>query len=137
MGIHKTDCGLAVLGKPYYVACVDDVGGTVVETGLCRVRDEEMGIYEFYYRTYSLPDTTTKVCSFANLLKDYTIEKFITATGTLSDGTFISSGRTDNDNRIIVQQFSRNNKTMTIRTYKAFPNDSATFKITFVGKKNS
>ena len=93
------------------------------------------GLYQFYLETGELPNTATAVYSFATLAADYTIESFIDATGVTNDGIFIGNGRTDNDNRLIVQQFSKNSKTVTIRTYKDFTGKTALLKILFYGTK--
>ena len=75
--------------------------------------------------------------SFANLLADYTIKDFIDGTGMTSNGIFIGCGRTDGTNRAVIQQFSKNNKKVQIRTYQDFSQQTATIKIQFIGKKNT
>lgn len=112
--------------------------GNVVQIGsLMRESGDEVGIFEFYYRTSALPNTTTKEFTLRPLLADYTVNDFIDATGMTQNGIFIGNGRTDNNNRLIVQQFSKNNKTVTIRTYQDFSSHTALLKIQFIGTKNA
>ncbi|MBR0090221.1 MAG: collagen-like protein [Lachnospiraceae bacterium] len=114
------------------------VSGNVVQVGLFTDTDgTEYGIYEFYYRTSALPAAdATKVYPLTPLLDDYTILDFVDATGVTENGHFIGSGRTDGTNRIIVQQFSKNNKTFTMRSYGDYTQYTALVKIKFVGTKN-
>lgn len=120
-----------------YLLCVEDVGGNVVRIGEIEIDNTDYGIFEFYYRTPELPNAATAVYSFATLLANYTIKDFIAATGVTSNGVFIGNGRTDNDNRLIVQQFSKNNKNMTIRSYSDFHTATATLQVRFIGTKTS
>lgn len=112
--------------------------GNVVQVGSFTNADNvEYGIYEFYYRTSALPAAdTTKVFSLTPLLNDYTVLDFIDATGVTENGHFIGSGRTDGTNRIIVQQFSKNNKAFTMRAYGDYTQQTALLKIKFIGTKN-
>lgn len=122
---------------PAYELCNNDSGGNVVQVGSLTINGTTYGIYEFYYKTGLLPNANSKTYDLANLLADYTIGNFIDATGVSDNGTFIGSGRTDNENRLIVQQFSKNNKTFTIRTYSDFSSQGAYVKIKFYGTKNA
>ena len=112
--------------------------GSVVQVGSFVFTDgAEYGIYEFYYRTSALPAAdTTKSYPLTPLLNDYTVFDFIDATGMTSNGHFIGSGRTDGANRIIVQQFSKNSKNFTMRSYGDFTQQTALLKIKFIGTKN-
>lgn len=122
---------------PAYEQSMEDVGGNVIQKGTVDIEGTVYGFYEFFYKTGALPTTgSTKVYSFANLLAGYTIQNFIDATGITSNGIFIGNGRTDNDNRVIVQQFSKNNKTITLRAYQDFTRETSTLKIQFIGTKN-
>lgn len=118
-----------------YEVCKNDVGGNIIQVGSITKGGVTYGLYQFYLETGELPNATTAVYSFATLAADYTIVSFIDATGVTSDGIFIGNGRTDNDNRLIVQQFSKNSKTVTIRTYKDFTGKTALLKILFYGTK--
>ena len=123
---------------PEYEICVNDVGGNVVQIGTIKEGTEQKNLYQFYYRTGDLPAAEgTVVYNFTNLLANYTISDFIDATGITSNGIFIGNGRTDNSNRLIVQQFSKNNKTITIRAYQSFAGNTALLKVIFIGKKGS
>lgn len=122
--------------KPEYELCNQGVGGNVVQIGSIVIDSITYGVYEFYYKTGALPNATTKIFDLTTLLSDFTIKDFINATGITSNGVFIGSGRTDGDNRVIVQQFSKNNKNMTIRSYSDFTLQTATLKIQFIGTKN-
>lgn len=140
----KTVGGQSLLGSgdifvpdTNYEVCDNDVGGNVAKVGEITVDGTTYGLYQFYLKTGELPNTTTAVYSFATLCADYTIESFIDATGVTNDGIFIGNGRTDNDNRLIVQQFSKNSKTVTIRTYKDFTGKTALLKILFYGTKSA
>ena len=121
---------------PHYELCDNDVGGNVQRINKITINGEDYGVYQFYYKTNGLPNTTAKAYSLTNILAEYTIQNFIDATGITSNGIFISNGRTDNNNRVIVQQFSKNNKTITLRAYQDFSNETATLKIQFIGKYN-
>lgn len=113
--------------------------GNVVQVGNFTGADgTTYGIFEFYYRTSALPAAdTTKVFPLTPLLDDYTILDFVDATGVTDNGHFIGSGRTDGTNRIIVQQFSKNNKTFTMRAYGDYTAQTALVKIKFIGTKNA
>lgn len=113
--------------------------GNVVQVGsFVNTDGAEYGIYEFYYRTSALPAAdATKVFPLTPLLDDYTIFDFIDATGVTGNGHFIGSGRTDGTNRIIVQQFSKNNKTFTMRAYGDYTAQTALLRIKFIGTKNA
>lgn len=112
--------------------------GNVVQIGtLQRESGDKIGIFEFYYRTSALPNTTSKEFTLLPLLENYTVNDFIDATGMTQNGIFIGNGRTDNNNRLIVQQFSKNNKHFTIRTYQDFSAHTALVKIKFIGTKNA
>ena len=120
-----------------YEVCVEDVGGNVIQIGTIQEGSNSYGLYQFYYRTSALPAANAAIAySAATLLADYTIASFVDATGITSNGIFIGNGRTDNDNRLIVQQFSKNNKSITIRTYKDFTAETALLKVIFMGNKN-
>lgn len=123
--------------KREYLLCVADTGGNVVQIGEIKIDGTDYGVFEFYYKTDALPSVAAKTFSLANLLADYTIKDFIDATGITSNGVFIGNGRTDNDNRLIVQQFSKNNKNFQIRTYLDFSAQTATVKIQFIGSRNA
>ena len=124
-------------GGAQYELCDNDTGGNVVQKGEIVIGGTTYGLFEFYYKTGLLPAANATVeYSLANLLASYTIQGFIDATGMTEDGVFIGNGRTDNDNRLIVQQFSKNNKNVTIRAYKDFSTKTATLKILFIGTKN-
>lgn len=127
---------IAVQTLPNYVLSDNDTGGTVAQIGTIEIDGASYGLFQFFYKTSALPNTTTAAYSFANLLADYTIKDFIDATGMTSNGIFIGNGRTDNNNRLIVQQFSKNNKTVTIRSYQDFSGETATLKVQFIGTKN-
>ena len=113
--------------------------GNVVQVGAFTNTDgAEYGIYEFYYRTSALPAAdATKTYSFSPLLDDYTIFDFIDQSGITSNGHVISSGRTDGTNRIIIQQFSKNNKNVMIRAYGDYTQQTALLRIKFIGTKNN
>lgn len=113
--------------------------GNVVQVGNFTDADgTTYGIFEFYYRTSALPAAdTTKVFPLTPLLDDYTVLDFVDATGVTENGHFIGSGRTDGTNRIIVQQFSKNNKTFTMRAYGDYRPYTALVKIKFIGTKNA
>ena len=113
--------------------------GSVVQVGdFVNTDGTEYGIYEFYYRTSALPAAdATKTYPFTPLLDDYTIFDFIDQSGMTSNGHVISSGRTDGENRIIIQQFSKNNKNVTIRAYGDFTKQIALLRIKFIGTKNA
>lgn len=128
---------IAVQTLPNYVQSDNDTGGTVEQIGTVEIGGTSYGLFQFLYKTDALPNATTAVYSFANLLADYTIKDFIDATGMTSNGIFIGNGRTDNNNRLIVQQFSKNNKTVTLRTYQDFSTETATLKVQFIGTKNT
>lgn len=115
------------------------VSGNVVQVGtLINTDNVEYGIYEFYYKTSALPAAdATKVYPLTPLLDDYTVFEFIDATGITANGTFIGSGRTDGTNRIIVQQFSKNNKNFTMRAYGDYTQQTALVKFKFIGTKNA
>lgn len=121
--------------SPSYELCVEDVGGNVIQTGSIKIGNTKYGIYEFFYKTSALPNTNMLEYSFATLLADYTIKDFVDGTGMTSNGIFIGCGRTDGTNRAIIQQFSKNNKKMQIRTYQDFSSQTATVKIKFIGTK--
>ena len=114
------------------------VSGNVVQVGSFTNTDgAEYGIYEFYYKTSALPAAdTTKTYSFSPLLDDYTIFDFIDQSGITSNGHVISSGRTDGTNRIIIQQFSKNNKNVMLRAYGDYTAQTALLRIKFIGTKN-
>ena len=114
------------------------VSGNVVQVGSFVDTDgTEYGIYEFYYKTSALPAAdTTKTYSFSPLLDDYTIFDFIDQSGITSNGHVISSGRTDGTNRVIIQQFSKNNKNVMIRAYGDYTAQTALLRIKFIGTKN-
>ena len=120
-----------------YEVCIrDEVGsGNVVQIGTIKEGEDQQNLYQFFYRTDALANATVKTHPFVNLLADYTINDFIDATGMTSNGIFIGNGRTDNDNRLVVQQFSKNNKNIQIRTYKDFSGETALIKVIFKGKK--
>lgn len=120
-----------------YELCDNGVGGNVARKGTVKIDGTDYGIYEFFFKTGELPNATTQTYDMSAVLASYTIKNFIDATGMTSDGIFVSNGRTDSDNRLIVQQFSKNNKTMTIRTYKDFTGNTALLKIQFIGTKNA
>lgn len=121
-----------------YELSLEDVGGNVVPIGAITIDNVRYGLYEFFYKTEALPmSNSTKVYSFASLLANYSIKDFIDATGITSNGIFIGNGRTDNDNRVIVQQFSKNSKTITLRAYQDFTRETGTLKVQFIGTKNS
>lgn len=113
------------------------VSGSVVQVGnFVNIDGAKYGIYEFYYRTSALPAAdATKVYQLTPLLADYTVLDFVDATGVTDNGHFIGSGRTDGTNRIIVQQFSKNNKTFTMRAYGDYTQYTALVKIKFIGTK--
>lgn len=115
------------------------VSGNVVQVGtLTNTDGTEYGIYEFYYKTSALPAAdSTKTYSFSPLLDDYTIFDFIDQSGITSNGHVISSGRTDGTNRVIIQQFSKNNKNVMIRAYGDYTEQTALLRIKFIGTKNA
>ena len=117
-------------GSPTQLGNVVQVGSFVNTDGT------EYGIYEFYYKTSALPAAdTTKTYSFSPLLDDYTIFDFIDQSGITSNGHVISSGRTDGTNRIIIQQFSKNNKNVMMRAYGDYTAQTALLRIKFIGTK--
>ena len=122
-----------------YEVCIRDEPGTgnVVQIGTIKEGDDQQNLYQFFYRTDALANATVKTHPFVNLLADYTINDFIDATGITSNGIFIGNGRTDNDNRLVVQQFSKNNKNIQIRAYKDFSGETALIKVIFKGKKTT
>lgn len=122
---------------PAYEQCDNDTGGNVVQVGTFNAGTTTYGIYEFYYKTGALPNTATAAYNLTSLLADYTVYEFIDATGITNDGIFVGNGRTDGTNRVIVQQFSKNSKTVTLRTYQDFSTKTALLKIKFIGTKNS
>lgn len=124
---------------PWYITCDKDTAGSgnVVQIGIINDQNSLYYVYQFFYRTGNLPNATSGDYSFANLLANYTVKEFIDATGITTNGIFIGNGRTDNNNRLIVQQFSKNNKTVTIRTYQDFSSHTALLKIQFIGTKNA
>lgn len=125
-------------GVPQYQLCDNDTGGNVIQQGEIVIDGATYGLFEFYYKTGLLPGANATVAySLANLLASYTVLDFIDATGMTNDGIFIGNGRTDNDNRLVVQQFSKNSKTVTIRAYKDFSTKTATLKVRFIGTKTS
>ena len=115
------------------------VSGNVVQVGSFTDTDgTKYGIFEFYYKTSALPAAdTTKTYSFSPLLDNYTIFEFIDQSGITSNGHVISSGRTDGTNRIIIQQFSKNNKNVMLRAYGDFTAQTALLRIKFIGTKNA
>ena len=127
--------------KPVYVVDKPEgtspVSGNVMQVGNFVDTDgTEYGIYEFYYKTSALPAAdTTKTYSFSPLLDDYTIFDFIDQSGITSNGHVISSGRTDGTNRVIIQQFSKNNKNVMIRAYGDYTAQTALLRIKFIGAK--
>lgn len=133
---EKQDKHVYVVDKPEGSS---PVSGNVVQVGDFVNRDgKKYGIFEFYYRTNALPAAdTTKTFPLTPLLDDYTILDFVDATGVTGNGHFIGSGRTDGTNRIIVQQFSKNNKTFTMRAYGDYSQETALVKIKFIGTKNA
>ena len=122
-----------------YEVCIRDEPGTgnVVQIGTIKEYNDEQNLYQFFYRTDALANTGVKTHHFVNLLADYTINDFIDATGMTSNGIFIGNGRTDNENRLVVQQFSKNSKNIQIRTYQDFSGQTALIKVIFKGKKNT
>lgn len=121
--------------QPAYETCNNDTGGNVIQLGTV-VRDgATLGLYQFFYKTGALPATGTAEYSFANLLANYTVNDFIDATGMTGNGIFIGNGRTDNENRLIVQQFSKNRKSITIRVYQDFSSQTAFLKVLFIGRR--
>ena len=122
---------------PQYQLSENDSGGNVIQTGEIVIDGTTYGIFEFYYQTDSLPNAAAKAFSLADLLADYTVWNFIDATGITSNGIFIGNGRTDNNNRLIVQQFSKVNKNFQIRTYQDFTAETAFVKIRFIGNKTA
>ena len=122
-----------------YEVCIRDEAGTgnVVQIGTIKEGEDQQNLYQFFYRTDALANATVKTHPFVNLLADYTINDFIDATGMTSNGIFIGNGRTDNDNRLVVQQFSKNNKNIQIRAYKDFSGETALIKVIFKGKKTT
>jgi len=129
--------------KPVYVVDRPEgsnpVLGSVVQVGSFTNTDgTEYGIYEFYYKTSALPAAdATKTYSFSPLLDNYTVFDFIDQSGITSNGHIISSGRTDGTNRIIIQQFSKNNRNVMLRAYGDFTNQTALLRIKFIGTKNA
>ena len=120
-----------------YEVCVNDVGGNVVKIGSIAEGANTYGLYQFYYRTGALPAADSAVIyPCATLLADFTIETFLDATGVTDQGIFIGNGRTDNNNRLIVQQFSKVNKNIHIRAYQNFSSQTALLKVIFMGTKN-
>ena len=125
------------LKLPQYQLSNNDSGGNVIQKGEIVISGATYGLFEFYFQTGLLPAANaTEVYSFANLFASYTIHSFVDATGMTEDGIFIGNGRTDNDNRLIVQQFSKNSKNVTIRAYKDFSTKTALLKVQFIGTKN-
>ena len=122
---------------PNYELCNQDTGGNVIQTGSITIDGTKYGIFQFFYKTSALPNTNMQEYSFANLLADYTIKDFIDGTGMTSNGIFIGCGRTDGTNRAVIQQFSKNNKKVQIRTYQDFSQQTATIKVQFIGTKNA
>lgn len=122
-------------GNREYQLCVADTGGNVVQIGDIKIDNTDYGIFEFYYKTDALPNSTVKTFTFTNLLADYTIRDFVDATGVTSNGVFVGNGRTDNNNRLIVQQFSKVSKNLQIRTYQDFSWETATLKVMFIGSR--
>ena len=122
-----------------YDVCVRDEAGSgnVVKIGEIKEGSTQYNLYQFYYRTDALPNATTGIYPFSNLLANYSIKDFVDATGMTDNGIFIGNGRTDNNNRLIVQQFSKNNKTITLRAYQDFSLQNALLKVIFIGNKNA
>ena len=130
----------AIAGKqdaPEYELSIEGTGGNVERIGSITIDGTKYGLFQFFYKTGALPNTNTKDYNLSALLTGYSVKDFIDATGITSNGIFIGNGRTDGTNRVIVQQFSKNNKTVTIRTYQDFSTNTATLKIQFIGTKNS
>lgn len=115
------------------------VSGNVVQVGSFTDTDgTKYGIFEFYYKTSALPAAdTTKTYSFSPLLDNYTIFEFIDQSGITNNGHVISSGRTDGTSRIIIQQFSKNNKNVMLRAYGDYSSYTALLRIKFIGTKNA
>lgn len=112
--------------------------GNVVQVGtLENIDGTELGIYEFYYRTSGLPNTTSNEYTLLPLLQDYDIVDFIDGTGVTSNGIFIGNGRTDGTNYVIIQQFSKNRKAVILRTYQDYSTQTALLKIKFLGTKTT
>lgn len=115
------------------------VSGNVVQVGSFTNTDgAEYGIFEFYYRTSALPNADAmKEYLCTPLLDNYTIFDFIDGTGVTSNGFIISNGRTDGTNRVIIQQFSKNRKAVSLRSYGDLTAQTALLKIKFIGTKNA
>lgn len=112
--------------------------GNVVQVGtLQNIDGTELGIFEFYYRTSGLPNTTSNEYTLLPLLQDYDIVDFIDGTGVTSNGIFIGNGRTDGTNYVIIQQFSKNRKAVILRTYQDYSTQTALLKIKFLGTKTT
>lgn len=133
---NKQDKSVYVVDRPEGTS---PVSGSVVQVGsFVNTDGTEYGIYEFYYKTSALPAAdATKTYSFSPLLDDYTIFDFIDQSGITSNGHVISSGRTDGTNRIIIQQFSKNNKNVMLRAYGDYTAQTALLRIKFIGTKNN
>lgn len=128
----------AIAGKqdsPEYELSIVGSGGNVERIGSITIDGTKYGLFQFFYKTGALPNTNTREYNLSVLLTEYTVKDFIDATGITSNGIFVGNGRTDGTNRVIVQQFSKNNKTVTIRTYQDFSTNTATLKIQFIGTK--
>lgn len=112
-----------------------NITGNVVQLGTVILPGgNEVGYYQFFFKTPALPTANSmKEYALTPLLDNYEIADFIDASGVTSNGVVISNGRTDNDNRLIFQQFSKNRKTVAIRTYSDFSTSTALLKIQFLG----
>lgn len=95
-------------------------------------------LFEFLLRTGALPNNNMRTVDLSTLLADYTIESFLAVDGITSNGNFINNGRTDSGNNVlVVQQASKNNKNITIRTYTDMSGGTALLKIQFIGTHTS
>lgn len=146
----KTINGESILGSgdvsvsqmPSYIVDKPEGGnsqlGNVVQVGTLQdVDSNEIGIFQFFYRTSALPDNTSKEYTLLPLLQDYNIVDFLDGTGVTSNGIFIGNGRTDGTNYLIIQQFSKNRKAVILRTYQDYSAQTALLKIKFLGTKTT
>lgn len=119
---------------PKYIETGND--GEITYTNIVKVGEfDDYDILSFYIKVLSLPNNGTKEIDLSTILDSYDIHDFIDVHGITSSGHFINNGRSDNtSNVVIVQQASKNRKSILIRDYADLSNNSARIYIEFIGQ---
>lgn len=98
--------------------------------------ENKYGVYKLYYYITSLPSSATAQEYIIDTLSNYEIHTFLNIYGFTTNGYKLSNGRTDNTtNNIIIQQASKNRKSVMLRCYSNQSNEGAYLVIEFIGKE--